>query len=205
MGKAAGTVTLATLLGAAAGYLVADAVGQDGRVGAVIGAVAAGSVSAAIAYSNYLLDKANNDRLLAMDLMHAALVEDIDFHRRLYADVNAKAQSALTSARTISERQFDKSRSLAQDADTLSEVGEELGDIKVGSRTYAAAGQTYPEAAQHIADRRTDAPMTAKRNLIIKDSVILVGEAKSQISRNMEYVQQLYQRGIYTVPADELA
>lgn len=195
--KHIGTITIAAVLGAAAGYAIASSVRANPGGGALIGAFLAGGTAAYFSYANYLLEKANNDRLLAMDLVQDAISQDITWHRQTYVDINRDLDQSLAELKDMDRNSRAKQSSLTEQANRARSLVKKVKSIDLGSATYIEAAKIYPPVITVISDNRTDPPMTQKKAVAIEKAQTLLSEGVAQQNKTTSSVETLYKMGFF--------
>ena len=184
------TVTVASLLGAAAGYAGARALRSDPKTGVLIGLVVGGGAAAAVQYGNYLLEKAGNDRLLALELAVEAQRKDIAAFRQSTAETNAQVRQDMAKVTDIQKTQYSQQISLREQAATLREIKEKVEKLEKEARINITAGDIYVPAANHIGGPQRDDPrILVKIETVVKDqreykAAAISAEEEMRISRD---------------------
>jgi hypothetical protein len=190
-------ISIAAVLGAAAGYGISRAVKSNPVGTALVGAFAAGGMAASLHYSTYLMEKANNDRLLAMDLLKGAIQQDIEWHRRTYADINGDIDQALGELRGITRPQQAKQVSISEQANRARGLIKKIKNVDMGSPTFIEAAKLYPPVITLVSDRRTDPPMVQKQQESLREADTLLRESTEQQRRTQASVQALHKMGFF--------
>lgn len=194
--KNAAVITIAAVIGAAAGYGVARAVKANPAGGALIGAFAAGGMAAALHYSQYVMERANNDRLLAMDLVKTAVKDDIGWHRQTYAEINKDIDQSLAELRDIG-RGTAKQASLSEQANRARSLIKKVKGVDMNSSTFIEAAKMYPPVVTLVSDNRTDPAMVQKKQEVLRDADTLLQEGVAQQRRTQASVAALQKMGFF--------
>lgn len=195
--KQAAIITIAAVIGAAAGYGIAKSVKANPLGAALIGAFAAGGMAAALHYSTYLMEKANNDRLLAMDLLKGAVQQDIAWHRQTYVDINRDIDASLNELRDIQRPQQSKQVSISEQANRARGLIQKIKSIDMGSPTFVEAAKMYPPVITLVSDRRTDPPMVQKQQESLREADTLLRESTEQQRKTRSSVEMLHKMGFF--------
>jgi hypothetical protein len=189
--------TIAALIGAGLGYGGAKVLKQDPAIGALVGLFVAGGVTAVMQYSNYLLEKANNDRLLAMDLLGSAVKEDIGWHRQTYAEINRDIKGAIGSVAGIEQKQRERQARLTDHAKELQKLYASIKGVAVGSDVFVKSAEYYGQVSDTVSERRGDPPMVTKRREVGEQVSILGREAVEQKRINLAALEYMHRRGVW--------
>lgn len=195
--KHAAVITIAAVLGAAAGYGVARAVKANPAGGALIGAFIGGAAGAAAHYSSYVMEKANNDRLLAMDLVKQAIDEDVAWHRRTYVEINRDIDQALVELDGIRRGKAGATASISEQANRARDLMRKVKSVDMGSGTFIEAAKLYPPVITLVSDRRSDPPMAAKINVCRSGADTLLRESVAQQNKTQQSVALLHKMGFF--------
>jgi hypothetical protein len=191
------TVTITALLAAGAGYVGAGVL-RDSRVtGALVGAFLGGGVAAVVQYSNYLVEKANNDRLLAMDLLNNAVTDDRNWLRQNYADINKEMQGLQDRVAEVGRKEHAKEGHLADLAADLREVKQKISGVEVSADVFLKAAPFYADALPIVSDGRTDPPMVEKRTIVEENISAFNREASGENQYIMANLRSLSNRGVF--------
>ena len=163
------TVTVASLLGAAAGYAGARALRSDPKTGALIGLLVGGGAAAAVQYCNYLLEKAGNDRLLALELAVEAQRKDIAAFRESSMELKAQVQQDVAKVTDIQKTQYSQQTSLREQAATMREIKEKVEKLEQQAQLNTKACEIYPGAANHIGGGQRDPRILGKIEIVLTD------------------------------------
>lgn len=189
-------ITIAALVGAAAGYGIARSVKANPVGGALIGAFVAGGTAAAFQYSNYLMQKANNDRLLALDLLNGAIRDDIEWHRRTYVDLNRQVDTSLAELKVVGRSRSD-TLSLGEKAKKARAIVQKIKSIDMDSSKFVEAARIYPPVITLVSDRRTDQAIAPKVAACRAGATTLENEGLQQQRRTSASIEALYKMGYF--------
>ncbi|MBL8566118.1 MAG: hypothetical protein JNM89_10420 [Hyphomicrobiaceae bacterium] len=195
--KHVAVITIAAVVGAAAGYGIARAVKANPAGGALIGAFAGGAIGAAAHYSSYVMERANNDRLLAMDLVKQAIDEDVAWHRRTYVEINRDIGQSLTELDGIRRGKPTASVSISEQATRARELIRKIKSVDMGSETFIEAAKLYPPVITLVSDRRADPPMSAKIQTCREGADTLMRESVEQQKKTQASVAMLHKMGFF--------
>ncbi len=195
--RGAATATIASLIGAGIGYAGARSLGQDPALGALVGLFVVGGGTTVLQYSNYLLEKANNDRLLAMDLLGGAVAEDTTAHRQAFQAINKNINNSIGALDNIDRREKTRTGRLTDSATELRQLHVAIKHNAQGSDVYVKAAQYYGETSDAVSERRSDPPFLTKRRDVGEKISILGREAVEQKRINLAALEYLERRGIW--------